>query len=256
MQSKIAYEQPLNERIRFFLRLEHLFRIVAHRLKGPSEWDSRAALAGLIDIADLLSRADVKTELIKELERNAATLARLKQNPGVDDDRLQAVLANVNDLLQTLRHNSCLPAQRLRQNELTIAIKQRSAIPGGTCNFDIPAYYHWLHKPVEERVADLNEWLTDLTVVHQGIDLALQMIRSSANPTQETAVNGFYQAPIEPNVTCQMIRIILPSAAEYFPEVSGGKHRFSVRFLEQPTTDSRPVQTDEDIEFELHCCIL
>ncbi|MCI0401840.1 MAG: cell division protein ZapD [Gammaproteobacteria bacterium] len=256
MQKKIVYEQPLNERIRFFLRLEHLFGIVTHTLNGPSEWDSRAALAGLIDIADLLSRSDVKTELIKELERNAATLTRLDQNPGVDDERLQAVLGKVNALLQTLRQNSCYPGQQLRQDELTIAIKQRSAIPGGTCNFDIPAYYHWLHKPVQERVADLNGWLSDLTVVHQGIDLALQMIRNSATPTRETAINGFFQAPIDPNVTCQMIRVVLPSISECFPEVSGGKHRFSVRFLEQPTTASRPVQTDKAVEFELHCCIL
>ena len=69
MSSSIIYEHPLSERMRFFMRLEHLFRQAAYTLRGYSVWDSRSTLMSLTAILDILSRGDLKTELLKELER-------------------------------------------------------------------------------------------------------------------------------------------------------------------------------------------
>ncbi len=256
MTDHVTYEQPLNERVRTFLRLEHLFDAEDHYLVNSGEWDSRACLSLLLDIIDMLGRSDVKTELIKEMERHALTLASLKNNPGVDLQRLTLILDDINQHLEVLRDPACQPGQLLRQDELVTSIKQRSSIPGGSCNFDLPAYHHWLQRPVIERNKDLEKWREDFLVIKRSIRLALHMIRNSANPVMEKAVNGFFQKPIEGNVSCQMIRVILPAGSALFPEISGGKHRFTVRFLEQSSTDERPVQTRESIEFELHCCIL
>ena len=33
----------------------------------------------------------------------------------------------------------------LRDNDWLMTIKQRTAIPGGVCEFDLPAYHYWLH---------------------------------------------------------------------------------------------------------------
>ena len=52
-----------------------------------------------------------------------------------------------------------------------------------------------------------------------------------------------------------MIRIVIPRNLKYFPEVSGGKHRVTVRFMEQSETSNRPEQTGNDVEFELHFCV-
>ena len=82
------------------------------------------------------------------------------------------------------------------------------------------------------------------------------MIRNSTNPVKGKAESGFYQKSIESNPACQLIRIFLPAASRYYPEISSGKHQFTVRFMEETDTDSRPVQTKNDINFELHCCIL
>ena len=252
----VIYEQPLNERIRTFLRLEHLFDKEDHFLAQSSEWDSRASLSLLLDIIDMLSRSDVKTELIKELERHAVTLTNLKLNPGVDLNKLEIILDDINLNLEVMRDNACQPGQVLRQDELVTSVKQRSSIPGGSCNFDLPAYHHWLQKPIVERNRDLDRWRDDLLVIKKSIRLALHMIRNSANPVKEQAVNGFFQKPIESNVACQMIRVLLPEGSPYFPEISGGRHRFTVRFLEKISTNERPVQTKDPVEFELHCCIL
>jgi cell division protein ZapD len=252
----ISYEQPLNERMRTFLRLEFLFDSAQHFLGGNSEWDSRHCLDALLEIIDLTGRSDVRSELIKELERHATSLAALQHNPGVDPARLSAVLGEINGYLLELRDSGCQPGQGLRRDELVGSIRQRSAIPGGTCNFDLPAYHYWLHKPIAERRVTLEEWHRDLLVVRRGVKLALHMVRNSTTPTTECALRGFFQKPIEPNVACQIVRVVLPAESPYFPEISGGRHRFTVRFMEQWDSTERPVQTDNDVTFELRCCIL
>ena len=256
MANNIVYEQPLNERVRTFLRLEHLFDTEDHFLANASEWDSRACLSLLLDIIDMLGRSDVKTELIKELERHAVTLTNLKKNPGVDLERLEIILDDINFHLEVLRDSSYQPGQMLRQDELITSIKQRSSIPGGSCNFDLPAYHHWLQNSIGKRNNDLDKWREDLLVIKKSIRLALHIIRNSANPVIEQALNGFFQKPIEGNIGCQMVRVVMPKDSTYFPEISGGKHRFTVRFLEQDSTAERPVQTKKSVEFELHCCLL
>ncbi|MFQ5659083.1 MAG: cell division protein ZapD [Gammaproteobacteria bacterium] len=252
----ITYEQPLNERVRTFLRIEYLFQQVDHYVTSPSEWDCRYALSTLLNIVDFLSRSDIKTEVIKELERHVTTLTALKKTPGVDEQRLQVLLQEINGYLASLRDGSYQPGQSLRQDEFITSIKQRSTIPGGSCNFDLPSYYYWLSRPVEERSIQLRAWQQDLDLIKKSIRLSLQMIRNSTNPSAEQAVRGFYQKPIESNIPCQLIRVILPSKSKFYPEISGGRHRFTVRFMEQSSTSERPVQTQETVQFDLHCCIL
>jgi cell division protein ZapD len=256
MAYNIVYEQPLNERVRTFLRLEHLFDTEDHFLANASEWDSRTCLTLLFDIIDMLGRSNVKTELIKELERHAVTLTNLKKNPGVDLERLEIILDDINFHLEILRDSSYQPGQMLRHDELITSIKQRSSIPGGSCNFDLPAYHHWLQNSIAKRNSDLDKWREDFLVIKKSIRLALHMIRNSANPVIEQALNGFFQKPIEGDIDCQMVRVVMPQGSTYFPEISGGKHRFTVRFLKQDSTADRPTQTKNSVEFELHCCIL
>jgi Uncharacterized protein conserved in bacteria len=242
--------------VRTFLRLEHLFNIVQYHIANTNEWDNRAAITGLLNIVDQLSRSDIKADIIKELERYAATLNTLGNNPNVDQNRLHNILDNIVAMLESLKKISYQSGLNMRQDEFINSIKQRSSIPGGSCNFDLPNYHYWLHKTVQERMFDLNHWKSDLQLVHDGINLVLHMIRNSANPTMERAITGFFQKPIESDTACQLIRIILPVAVKCFPEISGSKHRITVRFLEQTSTKSRPVQIQEDMDFELHCCIM
>ena len=256
MNNKIFYEQPLNERVRTFLRLEHLFNIVNYHITTYSEWDNRMVINGLLNILDLLSRSDIKTELIKELERHSNTLNALKSNPNVDMGRLDNILGNINKFLETLRDNTCQPGQLIRNDELINAIKQRSTIPGGSCNFDLPGYHFWLNLDDDQRTKDLKYWRDDLLIIQNSLQLTLHMLRNSSTPVMERAPSGFYQKPIDSNVSCQLIRVGLPKGTQFYPEISGGKHRFTIRFMKQNSTEQRPAQTQETIEFELHSCIL
>jgi cell division protein ZapD len=252
----ITYEQPLNERIRSFLRLEHLFALVSNHIEGTSSWASRATISALVEVNDLLSRSDVKQELIKELERQHALLVGLARNPAVDPKRLSSTMDELARLVGNLKSPLCQPGQTMRQDELIAAVKQRLAIPGGTCNFDLPGFHHWLSLPETERIAQLYRWYEDLKVVSEGIGLALGLIRSSATPVPVTAQGGFFQQSVDSGAACQLVRVKLPADMGLFPEISGGKHRCSVRCLTQASTQTRPVASDRDVSFELQCCVL
>lgn len=253
---KIIYEQPLNERIRTLLRLEHLFLLIDQQFNERSEWHCRFILEAMLEITDLLSRSDLKAELIKELEKHSSMLNALKDNPAVDTQRLNELCEKLVNLLSTLKSNQYQPGSTLKTDELVSSFRQRVSIPGGTCIFDLPRLHHWLNLPDLKRKQKIEEWFEDLQPIKHASSLTLDMIRNSSTPSTVMAENGFYQQPIESNVSCQLIRVLLPDYADYYPEISGGKHRFTIRFMEGGETRSRPVQSDKSIEFELHCCIL
>ena len=254
--NKVVYEQPLSERIRSFLRLEYLFELVGSTVNIQSEWGSRNALAAMIDVSDLLTRTDLKAELIKELDRLSSVLTGLQENPSVDETRLQTTISGINNLLSRLHSGSCQPGQNIRKDELVASIRQRITIPGGTCNFDLPGFHYWLTKPPAQRNAQLQQWLSDLRIIQEGIALVLGVIRESAAPDPAIAAAGFFQQPLDTSVACHMIRVLLPGDAPYYPEISAGRHRFTIRFLEQRSTLMRPVQTEADVDFELGRCVI
>ena len=256
VSSQIIYEQPLNERIRAFLRLEFLFKWTRHHLAQPSPWDSRAALASILDILSILSRTELKSELIKELERHAVKLSRLERNPEVDRDRLESVLDELDALVDNLHTVNGQIAQDLKHNDFLVSIRQRGAIPGGTCDFDLPAYHYWLQLPADQRQRDLAAWFVNFETVAKSIRLILQLTRESSQPQKEIAAGGFFQRNLDPAIPCQMVRVALPVDSPYYAAISGGRHRFTVRLLEQNSDQDRAVQATEDVEFHLSCCVV
>lgn len=253
MQKTVYYEQPLNERVRTLLRLELLFQQSDHFLAEHTCWDSRGALSALIDILEVLNRADLKTEYIKEMERQGNALVRLKELPGVDEKQLDNILQQLDSYSDQLLGVSGVLGQELRQNELINNIKQRSTIAGGTCDFDLPMLHYWLERSVENRQYDLKTWHQLLRPVRHANDLLIKLIRESASPRQEQAENGFYQQALDSGSPYQMIRVGVNYDDNVFPEVSGGKHRFTVRFMEASIT-SRPHQVNKNINFQLTLC--
>ena len=254
--SRSVYEQPLSERIRTLLRLEHLFAKAEYALRSIDPWSSRATLEAVIDIMAVLSRADLKKEIIKELERHAATLQGLSRNPNVDPGRLQDVLDTIKAQLGSLRTDENSWGQELRDDELLSTVRQRSTITAGTCNFDLPALHYWLQASADQRVNDLQHWLRSYDLLNRSVSLCLKLVRESSIATQEVAQAGFFQRTLETSTPCQMIRVCVMDDARCFPEISAGKHRFTVRFMRPMATSDRPAQTDADVEFDLHCCII
>ena len=93
----------------------------------------------------------------------------------------------------------------------------------------------------------MKTWLDSFSLLRQAVELLLRLIRESSNPRHETAAGGFYQRNLDSNSPCQLLRIYLPGEAQYFPEISGGKHRFTIRFLCLKDYEIKPKQIDEDV---------
>jgi cell division protein ZapD len=251
-ETHTTFELPLNERMRGFLRLEFLFQSVAHHMASHAVLDSRLALSTLLEAADLAGRSDLRSELIKEFERQHHILNVLENNPGVNARRL----AQIRDEIQThlTRLRGCQPGQAMRRDEMVNAVRQRISIPAGTCSFDTPGFHYWLTRDPARRVAQLGRWMEDLRPMEEGLIFALGMIRGAAAPVKVSAVGGFYQQVVDSNLSCQLVRICLPRNSPYFPEISGGKHRFSIRLFVQEDTSVRPVPTEESVALEIQIC--
>ncbi len=256
MSDTIIYEQPLNERIRIFLRLESLFKRVDVALHGNSELTNQDAVDGLLNIMSVFERSELKSEIIKELERLTTNLVALENSPGVDKLALNNLLAEIDQSLDTLHLNKSAIGQSLRDNDLLYSIRQRSSIPGGSCDFDIPAYHFWLrHTSLESQKEQLLEWFKHFSAAKIAIEITLRLIRGGTGFGQGLADAGFYQQSLDSSHPNQLIRIKLPKSAKYYPEISGGKHRFTVRFM-LFDINQRPQQVGDDIPFALSCCAM
>ncbi|HKE44368.1 MAG TPA: cell division protein ZapD [Steroidobacteraceae bacterium] len=250
----VVYEQPLNERMRTFLRLEFLYSQALYHTELPNPWSSRAAVGSLLEILTITARGDVRSDVIKELERHVQALNEFQSKPGVDAGRLRSVMSNLIRLRSELVSMGANFMQPLRESEFLNAIKHRSAIPGGTCEFDLPDYSFWLSRPAESRMATFEEWMKLVRPLCDGVIEILWVTRQNARPREEVAAGGQYQINFERENPIQLLRIILPTDSDLYPEISGSHYRCSLRFMSWKELGGRAVQTEEDVRFVLTSC--
>ena len=254
----VVYEQPLNERMRNFLRLEFLYRQACHHnddsLDLPDAWATRAAVTALLDLMAITARGDTRTDVLKELDRQIALLRDYQSRPGVDAGRLRAVVATLGERREALHTAGANFLQRLRDNEFLAAVKHRSTIPGGTCEFDLPAYTHWLGLPAGRRQQEFESWLAPFRPLCDSVADLLWVTRENARPRREKAVGGQFHITFERDQPLQLLRISLPADSELYPEVSGNQMRCSMRFLRWGEAGQRPAQATSDVDFVLTCC--
>jgi len=248
------YEQPVSERMRTFMRLEFLYQQVLYNSELESSWATRATIAGLHEIMAILCRGDVRSEVHKELDHHLDVLQRFQSQPGVDTGRLDALVNNLVESRAEIDGVGTQYLQPLKDSDFLNAIKNRSAIPGGTCEFDLPEYNHWLRQDFARRQQDLQKWVGAIRPLCDAVTEVLWLIRESAQPVDKVAINGMYQHNMQKDSHCRLLRFNLPDGSTLYPEISGSQHRFTVRFLEWSTIDSRAVQTGHDVPFQLSIC--
>jgi cell division protein ZapD len=252
----IIFEQPLNERIRMCLRIETLMKRFHYFTSLKGDWSGYTALLGVIEITSLLERVDLKQELMKELERQHNALKALSAHKGVDKSKLILILSQQKHALERLHQLNGKIGEHLKRNDFLSAIKQRTSIPGGSCDFDLPELRFWLNQDHRKRVVDLERWAGPYLEMESVIELVLSVIRDSAMPEKVVAENGFFHQTLDPQQSNQLLRISIPASEGIYPEVSAGKHRYSVRFLNPFPIDDIPSQIKEDVTFSLTRCSL
>ena len=254
MSTHTFYEFPLNERIRVFMRLELLFQQLDHFISGTTVFDRRAAVSILLDILRIFHRNDLKSEILKELERHTKSLNTLTSNDDIDTEKLNEILNSVKEKSKRLYLANGKAGAKLLESELFKSISQRSTIPGGMCSFDLPEFHYWLAQESHEQQRDLDQWIEPFVDIRDAITLILDFIRNSSNATLEQASTGFFQISLDQSKPYQFIRVGIDHSHACFAEISGGKHRFSIRFMRKPPEDVRPSQITQDISFLLTRC--
>ena len=250
----IDYEFPLNEKVRTLLRLEDLFARMAYFTARDHGIDHQAALAILFEILEVVSRADLKSELLQELERKKRVLAALHNNPAISEDALDGILAEIDDAAADLLAMTGKIGQHLRENEWLMGIKQRACIPGGVCEFDLPSYHYWQHQAAELRRADLQSWLDPLLPLQDGITLILKLLRESGKVHRFIAHRGTFQQ-MQGGRIAQMLRISLGPELPCIPEISANKYALNIRFV-AANFSAKTTLYEEDVDFNLTFCSL
>jgi cell division protein ZapD len=250
----IDYEQPLNERMRTFLRLEFLYQQFCYHKDRSDACATRAAMASFLEILAITARGDVRSDVLKELERQMTFIHEFQSRPGADAERVKEIVANLARLRTDLNNAGTMFMQRLRDSEFLSSIKHRSAIPGGTCEFDLPDYCYWLRMPFETRMTAINDWMTNVRPLCESVIELLWLTRQNTRPRREVAIGGVFHLTLDKSVPCQLIRITLATDTELFPEISGSHHRCSIRFLKWIDVNSRPAQATIDVPFLLTTC--
>jgi len=249
----ILYEYPFNERIRTYLRLEHLFDRMAELVPRAHPLDHHFAIQTIFEIMDVAARADMKSDVLKDIERHKQQLNGYRGNPAISEKALDAVIGQLDDCFQQLTQATGKTGQGLTENDWLMSIRSRISIPGGTCEFDLPSYYHWQHKDPAARQADLDRWSLSLAPLAQGVGMLLKLLRDSGVPQKVVAPGGQFQQNLPQGRTFQLLRLKLDPASGLIPEISGNRLMFSVRLMRQGE-DDRLHAAGEDAAFELTLC--
>jgi cell division protein ZapD len=253
----IIYEQPLNEHIRVCLRLEHLFRQVIQNIENTSEWGSRVTITAILETLNVIDRPDLKTKLTKALTQHASTLTQLEVLPQVDSNKLRNILNELDRLIDRLYATQGKIGQNLRNNEFLNSVRQHLYNPGGAVNFSNPAFQLWLKKSGNDRTSDLSLWFKEFDQLRDVVSLLLRLTRQSSIAVEKHSDNGFYQQALDASTCCEMVRVYLPSTENIYPEISVGRHRMSIRFLEPNCHDQgRAKQCEYNVKFKLTCCAI
>ena len=248
----ISYEFPLNERVRTMLRLEDLFSRLIQLIKGNEHCHHHVALGMLFEVLEVTSRAELKSDLLQELERQKRILAALRNNPEISEDALDTMLGKIDTVSAQLLASSGKIGQHIRDNEWLMLIKQRACIPGGMCEFDLPSYHYWQHQDPSVRRKNLEDWLAPLLPIYDGLKILLKLLRENCKTHQFTAYQGSFQQ-MQGGRLAQMICVTLDKNLPCIPEISANKYALNIRFV---TADyaAKPTLFEQDVAFKLVFC--
>jgi cell division protein ZapD len=249
----VLYEYPFNESIRTMLRLEHLFDRLGQLLPRETPVDHHFALATLFEIMDVASRADLKSDLLKELERHRAQLAGYRGNPHISEAALDEVIGRIDHAHAGLNQLQGKAGQALASNDWLMSIRSRISIPGGTCEFDLPSYYAWQQHGADRRRADLRGWAGTLMPLAEALQTLMGLLRDSGAPQRVVASGGQYQQSLPQNKTYQLLRLRMDGHDGLVPEISGHRLMVSVRMM-KTDAEGRLRPAGVDVAFELTLC--
>ncbi len=250
----ILYEYPFNERVRTYLRLEHLFQRLGQLLSRDEAIDHHFAFVTIFEIIEVASRSELKADVLKDLEKHKQHMLAFRGNPSIAQDVLEGVITQIETAFAAVNMQTGKAGSSLNDNEWMTSVRSRIAIPAGTCEFDLPAYFHWQHFSPARRREDLMRWASSLWPLAQAINLLLKLLRDTGSAQKVMAVGGQYQQHLPQGRSFQLLRLRIDEQLGLVPEISGNRLIVLVRLLRPSPDDKLPAAASDDAGFELTLC--
>lgn len=249
----ILYEYPFNERIRTYLRLQELFDRLGILLARSDAIDHHFALISLFELLEVAARPELKADVLKDLERQKQVYNSYRGNPAISEKALDGVIAQLDAHFDSLNAQMGRLGHELNDNDFLNAIRSRAVVPGGTCEFDLPAYHAWKHLEPGQRQADLSRWAAPFAPLAQAIGLLMQMLRESGMTQKVMATHGQLQQNLPQGRTFQLLRLRIDPSLGLTPEISCNRLLVVIRLMQQQA-DGKLAVSHEDVPFEMTLC--
>tara|TARA_B100000941_G_scaffold59464_1_gene38978 strand:- start:20237 stop:21004 length:768 start_codon:yes stop_codon:yes gene_type:complete len=244
------YEEPVVERVRKFIRMESLFHKLFFFKDRDNPMESYVALQSLCEIYEILSRSDIKSELIREIENQNKMFKKIQDIPQADSDKLNSVLEKQKLLLDLLHGTQSNYIDYLSSDVLfkTIQKNYNSQMQPASVDF-------WLSRDIAWRANIIDLWIEPLLFIKKSIDFILELIRKSGQFNDKLAEKGFYIDKLDPKKNILLVRITLATDLYYFPQISVGKQRLNIMFMTKDELNNF-TKYQENVSFLLTLCSL
>ena len=113
------YEQPIDERIRKFLRLENIYMKINNHMDIDSKYDAYSTLLNISELFINLTRSEIKRDLISEIETQKVRYQEYSKLDGADKIKLNSIMEKQNAILKTLHDLEANYLNVLKNDELT-----------------------------------------------------------------------------------------------------------------------------------------
>ncbi len=244
------YEEPVQEKIRKFIKLEFLFNKLFYFKHKENKNDNYIALLALCELYEILSRSDIKSELIREIENQNHYFKKIKEIPEANSEKLSSVLEKQKVLLQLIHGIESNYLEYLENDILFKTIAKNSINPLQPTSVEF-----WLSRDIVLRENQINLWTEPLLFIKKSVDFILDVIRKSGRFEDKLAEKGFFIEKLDPKKNILLIRITLTSDLYYYPQISVGKQRLNIMFMSKDDKNNL-ISHKEDVAFILTTCVL
>ncbi len=252
-----TYEHPLNERVRLFLRLELIYAQASEYKKVSDVYEAQMCFNTLFALMNISKRYELRSEILKELIRMKNMFVSAQKHDSVDKSKIRELLVEIDSCINGLHNLNSSRILSVQDDEFLNTIKLRNIHDTGTYFFEIPELQFWLLQSEDNKQHQINNWLEPFSSFYNSIKFILKMIRTSAEAKEQCAKSGmFLKTTGKDLATHQLLRVKVDSFLNVYPQISGGKYRFSIRFIERPRLGKNILQVTKDVNFELQTCIL
>ena len=244
------YEEPVQEKIRKFIKIEFLFNKLFYFKHKENKHDNYIALLALCELYEILSRSDIKSELIREIENQNHYFKKIKEIPEANSEKLSSVLEKQKVLLQLIHGIESNYLEYLENDILFKTIAKNSINPLQPTSVEF-----WLSRDIVLRENQINLWTEPLLFIKKSVDFILEVIRKSGRFEDKLAEKGFFIEKLDPKKNILLIRITLTSDLYYYPQISVGKQRLNIMFMSKDDKNNL-ISHKEDVTFILTTCVL